>query len=59
MNSKYSKNTDPHKLLLNHSEKINLKRSDKYVALSNLGIYYMENIKKSLKSNKFEISAPT
>ena len=42
MNSKYSKNTDPHKLLLNHSEKKNLKRSDKYVALSNLGIYYME-----------------
>ena len=42
MNSKYSKNTDPHKLLLNHSEKINLKRSDKYVALSNLGTYYME-----------------
>ena len=55
MNSKYSKKADPHKLLLNLSEKISLKRSDKYVALSNLGIYdTWKNIKKSLKSNKLK-----
>ena len=35
-----SKTPDPHRLLPNPSEKINLKRSDKYVALSNLTIYY-------------------
>ena len=29
-------NSDPHRLLLNITDKINLKRSDKYVALSNL-----------------------
>ena len=40
MNSKISKTSDSHRLLLNLTEKINLKRSDKYVALSNLSVYY-------------------
>ena len=40
MNSEKSKTSDPHKLLLNISDKMNLKRKDKYVVLSNLGIYY-------------------
>ena len=40
MNSEVSKTSDPHRLLLSISDKINLKRSDKYVALSNLCIYY-------------------
>ena len=40
MNSKNSKTPDPHKLLLNFTDKINLKRSNKYVALSNPSIYY-------------------
>ena len=40
MNSANSKTSDPHRLLLNLSCKINLKRSDKYVALPNLSIYY-------------------
>ena len=48
MNYENSKTSDPHRLLLNLSDKINLKRSDKYVALSNLSIYYKwKNIKKS------------
>ena len=33
MSSKNDKTSDPHILLLNLSEKINWKRSDKYVAL--------------------------
>ena len=42
------------------SDKINLKRSDKYVVLSNLSIYSAwKNIKKEYKNNKFKISAPT
>ena len=36
MNSGNSKTTDPHRLLLNLLNEINLKRKDKYVALSNL-----------------------
>ena len=39
-NFEKSKTSDPYRLLLNLSDKINLKRSDKYVALSNLSIYY-------------------
>ena len=50
MNSGNSKTSDPHILLLNLSDKINLKRSDKYVGLSNLSIYYSwKNIKMSHK----------
>ena len=40
MNSENSKTTDPHRLSLNLTDKMNLKRSDKYGALSNLSIYY-------------------
>ena len=38
MNSKNNKTSDPQRLLLNLTDKINSKRSDKYVALSNLSI---------------------
>ena len=38
MNSKNSGAFDPHRLLLNLKDKINLKRSDKYIALANLSI---------------------
>ena len=60
MNSENSKTPDPDKLLLNLSDKIHLKRSDKYVVWSNLSVYYTgENIKKPYKNNKCKISAPT
>ena len=38
MNSENSKTSETHRLLFNLSDKINLKVSDKYVALSNLSI---------------------
>ena len=60
MNSKNSETSDPHKLLLNLTGKINLKKSDKYIALSNFSVYYTwKNIRKSYKNNKFKISTPT
>ena len=60
MNSENSITSDPQRLSLNLTDKINLKRNYKYVALSNLSIYYTwESIKKSYKNNKFKISAPT
>ena len=40
MNSENSKRSGPHKLLLIFLDKINVKRSDKYVALSNFSIYH-------------------
>ena len=59
MNSEYGGASDPHRLLINFSDNIKLKRSDKFVALSNLCIYYAwKIIQKSQKNNKFEISAP-
>ena len=39
MNSKNSNTSHPHILLLNLSDKLYFKRSDKYVAVSNLSIY--------------------
>ena len=59
-NSGSRKTSDLHRLLLNLSDKINFKRSDKHVALRNLSTYYTwTNIKKLEKNNKFETSAPT
>ena len=58
MNSENSKTPDSHRLLLNLFDKIDLRRKDKYVALTNLSIYYTwKNIKKSYKNNRF--LAPT
>ena len=47
MNPGNSKTPDPHRLLLNLSDKIHLRRNDKYGDLSNLRIYYTwKHIKK-------------
>ena len=60
MNSENSKTSDPHRLLLNFTDKIDLRRKFKYVALSNLSIYdTQKNKTKNYKNNKFKISAPT
>ena len=40
MNSENNITSDPHRLLINLSGKIDLKRSQKYVVLSNLSQYY-------------------
>ena len=40
MNSKNSKTSDPDRLLLNLTDKMDLRRKDKYIALSNFSIYY-------------------
>ena len=53
MNSRNSKTSDPDRLLLNLTDKINFRRKDEYIALSNLSIYY------TWKNNKFKISALT
>ena len=45
MNSKNSETSDLQRLILNLSDKINLKGRDKYVAVSNFSIY-MEKYKK-------------
>ena len=60
MNSENSETSDPHRLLFNLTDNIDLRRKDKYIALSNLSIYYTwKNIKRSYKNNIFKMSAPT
>ena len=59
INSKNSKTSDPHRLLLNVTDKMDLRRKDNYIALPNRNIYYTwKNIEKSYNNNKFKISAP-
>ena len=41
MNFENSKKSDPRRLLLNLTDKIDLRRKYKYIALSNLSIYYI------------------
>ena len=49
MSSENNKTSNRHRLLLHLLDKISLKRSNKYVALSNLRIYYTWKSIKSIK----------
>ena len=58
-NSGNSKTSKSHVLILKLTDKLDLRRGEKSIALSNLSIYYTwENI-KSTYNNNFQISAPT
>ena len=60
MNSKNNKTSELHVLILNFTDKLDLRRGEKNIALSNISIYYTwRNIKSSCNNNKFEISVPT
>ena len=60
MNSKNSKAPDYLRISLNLTDNTDLRRKYKYVALSNLSIYYTwKNIKKLYKNNKFKVSVTT
>ena len=60
MNPENSKKNEPHRFKLDLTDKLNLKNSNKNVALANLSIYYTwKNIKSEYNNNKFKISAPT
>ena len=60
MTSENSKTSEYHVLTLKITNKLDLRRGQKTVALSNLSIYYTwKNIKSSYNNNKFKISAPT
>ena len=60
MNSENSRTSKYHVLVLKLTGKLDLRRGQKTVALSNLNIYYTwKNIKSSYNNNKLKISAPT
>ena len=60
INSENSKFFIHYVLILNLTDKIDLRRGGKSVALSNLSVYYTwRNIKSPYNNNKFNIFAPT
>ena len=60
MDSENSKTSEPCVLILKLTDKVDLRRGEKSIALSNLCIYYTwKNIKSSYNNNKIKISAPT
>ena len=60
MNSENSRTSEYHVLTPKLTDKLDLRRGQKTVALSSLSIYYTwKNIKSSYSNNKFKISAPT
>ena len=60
MDSENSRTAEYHVLVLKLTNKLDLRRGQKTVALTNLSIYYTwKNIKSSYNNNKFKISAPT
>ena len=60
MNSENSKTSEPYVLILKLTDKLDLRRGEKSIALSNLSIYYAwKSIKRSYNNNTFKISAPT
>ena len=60
MNTENRKTNEPHKFVLNLSQRLDLRSSDKHVALQKLSIYYTwKNVRKKYKNNKLKIIAPT
>ena len=60
MNSENNKTSKSNVLALKLTNKLDLRISEKTIALSNLSIYYTwGNIKNSYNNNKFKICAPT
>ena len=60
MNSENSKISEPYVLILEFTDKLDIRRGEKSIALSNVSIYKTwKNIKSSYNNNKFKTSAPT
>ena len=60
MNSENSRTSEYHVFVHKLTDKLDLRRDQKHIALSNLGINYTwKNLKSSYNNNKFKMSAPT
>ena len=58
MNKENSKTNEPHKFILNLSQRLDLRSSNKHVALQSLSTYYTwENMRKQYNNNKLKIIA--
>ena len=59
MSTLNSKKNEFNRFIYQFADKLNLKNSNKNIALANLSIYYTwKNIKSKYNNNKFKISAP-
>ena len=60
MNTESSEINEPHTCTLNLSQRLDLRSSNKHVALQNLSIYNIwKIIRQQYKNNKLKIIAPT
>ena len=60
MNTENSKTSEPHTFVLNLSQRLDSRSSNKHVALQNLSIYYTwKSVRKQYKNDKLKIIAPT
>ena len=60
MNTENSKTNESCKLILNLSQRLDLRSSSKHVALQKLSVYYtLKNVRRQYKINKLKIIAPT
>ena len=60
MNTMNSKTNESNRFVYQFTDKLNLKKPNKNIALANLSIYYIwKNIKSEYNNNKFKISVPT
>ena len=58
INPKNSKTNEPHKFVINLSQILDLRSSNKHVALQKVPIYYAwKNIRKQCKINKLKVSS--
>ena len=56
INTKNSKTNEPHKFVINLSQRLDLRSSNKHVALQKVPIYYTwKNIRKQCKVNKLKV----
>ena len=54
------KSDESHKFVINLSQRLGIRSSNKHVALQNLSIYYTwKNVRQQHKNNKVKITAPT
>ena len=60
MNSENNKTFEPHVLILKLTDKLDLRRGEKSIGLSNFSIYYIwKNVKSLYNNNRLKISAAT
>ena len=59
INTEDSKTNKPHKFILNLSQGLDLKSSNKHVSVHNFSVYYTwKNIRQQYENNKLKIIAP-